>query len=337
MVATGIGRIDDLLAGRVTDPLGADADAATVGFIQDLLIGHDFTKLPGVLGSGHGTFGPETTAAVRQFQQAQTLPVTGTIDRVTLKTLATKPWARPFACCGYLTLVLEVDFTGVVRLVSLTSQFEGAGRFTAMNLNKDRAGLSFGLIQWAQKPGRLNELLRAFQAQQPQHFVENFGEGDPALAASLIVHTAKPRGGTDNTGATTDPAFDLIATPWKGRFMNAGTDVSLQKIQIGTATVAFQKSIALLQVFAPEIRSERGFAFMLDLANQHGDGGAESIFKRVRKPGLTEAELLAAMADESAARVRAQFGEGPDLKATIARRTAFRTTPILSDNSLGAG
>src|SRR5262245_13675361 len=210
MALTGISRIDDMLAGRSTDPIGAGGDAETVGFIQDLLIGHDFRGLPGVLGAGRGTFGPHSTDAVRQFQEARNLPATGTVDGRTLETLARTPWARPFACCGYLTLVLDLDFTGLARLVSLTSQFEGAGRFTALNRNTDRAGLSFGLIQWAQKPGRLNELLRAFQQRQPQIFVRIFGGGDMGLAQALINHTGKPQGGLDSQGRTTDPRFDLV-------------------------------------------------------------------------------------------------------------------------------
>src|SRR5262249_58776742 len=140
----------------------------------------------------------------------------------TLETLARTPWARPFACCGYLTLVLDLDFTGLARLVSLTSQFEGAGRFTALNRNTDRAGLSFGLIQWAQKPGRLNELLRAFQSRQPDLFVQVLAGGDANLAQGLIAHTAKIRGGTDASGATIDPRFDLIDDQWVGRFIEAG-------------------------------------------------------------------------------------------------------------------
>src|SRR5689334_8085585 len=110
MVRTGITRIDDLLNGRPTGAIGATSDPETVGFIQDLLIGHNFKGLPGVVGAGRGTFGPQTTEAVRQFQQAATLPATGTVDGPTLSALARAPWTRPFACCGYLALVLDVDF-----------------------------------------------------------------------------------------------------------------------------------------------------------------------------------------------------------------------------------
>ena len=112
--------------------------------------------------------------------------------------------------------------------------------------------------------------------------------------------------------------------------------MSLQRVQIALAIAAFERSIALLQTFAPEIRSERGIAFMVDVANQHGDAGAESIFEKVRKPGLTEAELLAAMTEESVARVRTQFGDGAEVESTRARRTAFQTTELLSDAPAGS-
>lgn len=331
MARTGLEDIDNLLSGQGATSIDETADRQTVGFVQDLLIGQGFANLPGVLGPGRGTFGPHTTDAVREFQQRVSLPVTGAVDHQTLDALVRIPWKIPFACCPYLTLVLDTAYTGMARLVSLTAQFEGAGRFTAMNRNSDRAGLSFGLIQWAQKPGRLNELLRALQARQPARYVQILGGGSEATAQDLIAHTAKPRGGTDNQGHTTDPRFDLIAPAWEARFVAAGSDRDLQFIQVDAAIAAFNKSMIALQSVAPIIRSERGIAFMLDVANQHGDGGAKSIIKKVETPGIPESDLLAAIQQESVARVRAQFGDGNETASTMARRTAFRTSPLLSD------
>lgn len=329
MALTGILQVDGLLSGQTSGPLGPhDGEHETVGLIQDLLRGHGFKDLAG---PGHGNFGQRTTDAVRQFQNDQHLPVTGAIDVAMLKALIETPALRPIACCGYLALVLDIVFEGMVRVMSLTSQFEGAGLFTAMNRNTDKAGLSFGLIQWAQKPGRLNGLLRAFQSKQPAVFVQIFGGGDEALAQGLIAHTARSRGGTDDSGQTVDQRFDLIREPWDGRFIEAGRNRELQRAQVETAVADFGKSFAKLGVFAPQIRSERGIAFMLDVANQHGDGGAESIFKKVQKPGLSEADLLVAVQQESVARVRAQFGDGPEVLSTNNRREAFRTSPALSD------
>jgi len=333
MAQTGISRIDQLFEGQNLEPIGpGDPEQEAVGIIQDFLIGHGFTNLPGLLGQARGRFGPLTTAAVRTVQTSNSLPATGAVDRSTLQTLVAVPATRPIASRGYLSLVLDFIFSGMTRVMGLTTQFEGGGLFTALNRNTDRAGLSFGLIQWAQKPGRLNELLRAFQSEQPQLFVQIFGGGDAALAQGLIDHTAKPNGGVNKQGQTTDPQFELIADPWSSRFREAGLNQDLQRVQVNTALSDFRSSFQELQTYAPQIRSERGVAFMLDLANQHGDGGAKSIFTKAQKPGLSEADLLLAMENESVARVRAQFGDGPEVQSTRSRREAFRASPLLSDD-----
>jgi hypothetical protein len=241
------------------------------------------------------------------------------------------PAVAPSMARGYLALALDFAFTPLVQIVSITSQFEGAGRFTAINRNTDSAGLSFGAIQWAQKPGRLNELLRACQAAENDVFVQIFGVGDAALAAALVEHTALPGCGVDSQGQTTDPRFDLTSETWVSRFLAAGRHRVLQSVQVNAALDAFQKSLARLRTFAPQIQSQRGVAFMLDLANQHGDGGAQRIFQTVQSPGLSEPELLEAVEQESVARVRRQFGDGPITDSTRNRREAFRTTPLLSD------
>src|SRR5262249_54684387 len=89
-----------------------------------------------------------------------------------------------------------------------------------------------------------------------------------------------------------------------------------------------------LRGYAPQIRSERGIAFMLDVANQHGDGGAKDIIGTVSRPDLDEADLLAAVQQESVARVRRQFGEGPEAESTFNRRQAVRTAKLLADESV---
>ncbi|MBI1745276.1 MAG: peptidoglycan-binding protein [Acidobacteria bacterium] len=336
MAQIGIARIDQLFEGQNANPISAgEPDADAVGVIQDFLIGHGHNELPHLLDSARGVFGPKTTNAVNAFQQSQTLPITGAVDGGTLQAMVAAPAIQPLASQGYLTLVLDFLFTGLTRVLSLTTQFEGGGQFAAFNLNTDGAGLSFGLIQWAQKPGRLHELLSAFQQQELVKSVQILGDGDGALVAGLLVHTSKPQGGVDPKGHTTNPQFNLTAEPWVSRFHAAAQDVALQRVQVKTALAAFQASLQRLQAFAPQIKSERGVAFMLDLANQHGDGGGQSIFQKVQQPGMTESALLAAMTNESVARVRAQFANKPNGAAIIAstknRRDAFSSHPLLAD------
>jgi hypothetical protein len=332
MAVTGLAQIDALLAGAHPPLTAATCTAETTGFVQDLLIGHDFA-LPGPLAAARGRFGPQTTAAITRFQQARHLPRTGSLDAPTLRALAAPGWPNPIACCGYIALVLDVAYTGMTRLVGFTSQCEGAGRFGAINRNTDRAGLSFGLIQWAQSPLRLHELLRAFQTHAPAAFVEVFGDGDAALASRLVAHTGKKRGGTRADGTTSDPAFDLIRAPWTPRFQRAGRDLRLQRVQLDLACEDFTRSFTRLQISAPEVQSERGIACLLDVANQHGDSGAAAIAGAVRAPGQSEADLLIAIEEESVRRVARQFGAASkEAASTRARRRAFRTTTALSDD-----
>jgi len=335
MAQCGIPRIDQLIAGQDVPPVGNDPqDRAAAGLVQDLLASQGASGMPGVLEESHGSYGAKTTAAVQQFQQSKGLPASGKVDAATLQALVNAPATRPTACLGYLTLVLDLEATSMLRVMSLTTQFEGGGRFGALNLNTDKAGLSFGLIQWAQKPLRLNELLRKFQSSQQQVFVSVLADGDPARAKGLIAHTAKTRGGTNADGSTTDSGFDLVKEPWVSRFRKAALDRTLQAVQVTAALEAFNTSFRQLQNFAPQIKSERGVAFMLDVANQHGDGGAKSIFQAVNQaqPGLSEPNLLTAIENESVRRVSSQFGAGSnEARSTHNRREAFRLTPLLSN------
>lgn len=340
MATSGISVIDTLFTSDAGPPIvtGA-ADHEAVGLVQDLLAGHGFAGMPGLTSASRGVFGPATTQAIRSFQQRCGLPsvppddaASCTVDAATLRALVDTPAATPTACRGYLSLVLDFPFTGMLRVMSLTTLFEGGGKFTAQNRNTDGAGLSFGLIQWAQRPGRLNELLRAFRAQQPAAFVRTLGGGDAALADRLVAHTARPNGGVDARGRSVDPAFELAGDPWTGRFREAGLDRALQAVQVSAALRAFAASFAGIRAFAPQVKSERGVAFLLDVANQHGDGGARSIFTAVARPGLGEAALLAAMEEESVRRVSKQFGPNGDVaQSTRSRRHTFRTTAFLSD------
>ena len=98
----------------------------------------------------------------------------------------------------------------------------GSGKFGALNLNTDGAGLSFGLIQWAQRPGRLAEIVYAFCQAGAEDFARIFGYGTLPTAQGLLAHIRKPNGGVDPaSGTTTDPDFDLIYEPWVSRFRAA--------------------------------------------------------------------------------------------------------------------
>lgn len=321
-----------------TAPSIAPTDRESVGAVQALLLGHGFSRMPTILSHDCGVYGPQTIAAIQQFQSDQDLGATGTVDRGTLCALAKVPAKSPVISSAYAAFVLEISATGLLRPAAITMQLEGGGRFAAVNWNTDRAGLSFGLIQWAQRPGRLHELLVAFQRADPDRFVRIFGEGDLQLAQGLLLHTGGINGGVDRvTGLTRDSRFDLIAEPWRSRFLEAGRDPIFQRAQIADAMAAFGVSAQRIRQTMPLVVSERALAFMLDVANQFGDTGAQSVVSTVTKTlkaGASEGDFLAAVGGETVARVARQFGAASnEARSTSNRREVMRTTPWLADSA----
>lgn len=207
---------------------------------------------------------------------------------------------------------------------------EGVGKFGALNLNTDAAGLSYGIIQWAQRPGRLPELLRAFSAADRERYIEIFGDGNARLADGLIAYTSRANGGVDaRTGLTLEPAFDLIRSPWTGRFEKATLHLPFQLAQVQTAANAFRQSLKKMQGYARNLRTERGVAFMLDVANQFGDGGLKKLYLAAQREDMSEMDLLEAIADESVERMPDKFKQG-----VRARRDGFLQTARLSDDAV---
>jgi hypothetical protein len=65
---------------------------------------------------------------------------------------------------------------------------------------------------------------------------------------------------------------------------------------------------------------------MLDVANQFGDGGLRRIHALVRRQGMSEMDLLEAIADQTVEEMPDKFKQG-----VRARRDSFLNTPLLSD------
>jgi peptidoglycan hydrolase-like protein with peptidoglycan-binding domain len=328
----GIAALDRLMSDASAPPIER-TDREGVGAVQALLSGHGFHGMPCLLDASCGRFGPQTEAALIAFRATHGLPASGVVDAAALHALVTVPASTPVLSPAYLGFVLDLSFTGLLPIAAVTMQLEGGGRFCAANANTDRCGLSFGLIQWAQRPGRLHELLLALNTAHPDLFTRIFGGGDAELARALLTHTAKPSGGVDpGTGVTTDSRFDLVAEPWSSRFRAAGREPVFQKQQVAVAIDAFEQSLRRIRQTMPVVTSQRGLTAVLDVANQFGDSGAAAVARAVLRPGMTELEFLAALESETVARVSRQYGTAsPEARSTANRRQLVRTTPWLSD------
>lgn len=333
MAKTQIRRIDELLGAAAGIPaiVPNDGDEAAVGAVQELLRSHGYTRLPDMRNPSYGKFGPLTAQCVAACRADAGLDGAPRVDRPLLDYLLRRDPPVPIASRTYLAYALDLEYTPLLGAVAVCALCESGGRFACLNLNTDKCGLSFGIIQWAQRPGRLHGILAAFRRADPAAMREI--AGSEAALDGLLAHTAKPNGGVNPaTGETLDARFDLIREPWKSRFERMGKTRSLQKAQVEDALAAFRASLDRLQAEAPGIGTERGYAFLLDLANQHGDGGARSILRTVTRPGMGETQLLESMERESVRRVAAQYGPASaEAASTANRRKWFRTVPWLSD------
>jgi hypothetical protein len=334
MAKTNIEKIDNLFEKADESPIteeNAGSFESAIGIVQELLTCQGYKRMPSETLSSYGKFGKATKDNLKKFRIKHDLQKADgklEIDHETLRRLAQEPAISPRASRGYLALAMDVEITGLVRILSFVTLAEGAGKFDAFNANTDTQGLSYGIIQWAQRPKRLAEIVSAYQTGEATLFVSEFG----ATGADMITHTKKRNGGIKRpSGETTDKKFDLIRNPWKDRFTNAARSVPFQKIQVTTALAAFTAAIADLRTYATKIRSQRGYGFMLDLGNQHGVPGAKRIYNKVVKTEMNEDEALKAMQDESHRRVKVQYGDdSKEARATLERRELFRTTTLLS-------
>ena len=325
--------LEDLLRDEKGAPISANGEPAAIGAIQDLLTGHGFPGLPTIVSPQYGRWTQKTTAALQLFQKANGLNVTDNVNQETFQKMLSTGAIDPRASEVYLALVLGLPCTGLHKILSLVAQMEGAGKFGAVNRNMDRAGLSFGLIQWAQKPGRLTDILVAMSAADHDLFVSIFGDGESAAAEGLVSYCRRPSGGVDpKTGVSVNAAFNLIEEPWLSRFRKSALEKKFQQIQAQVALQAFTSSYSRIRHFAPDLSSERGIAFMLDVANQCGDGGAEKLYNDVHRSQMSETDLLEAIAEETTTRV------DDSLKAGVrSRREQFLQTFQLSDRVFDSG
>lgn len=316
----GESTIDGLLAGDASvKPLSPGADVPAVGYLQDLLRGHGYSYLPDPRAASYGSYGPATARAIADYRQTNGLAAADLADSGLLRDLVSR--AAPKAGLGpaYVPLVLDVAFTTILRFVWLTSLFETGGVLQTLNLNTDQCGVSFGILQWSQKPGQLHPFLQACRDREPAEWTRIMG-GD-----TILDYTAKPNGGLDARGFAVDPAFELTKDPWKSRLQALGASLPMQRVQLDLAAQTYSAELARETAYASKTTSQRGFAFLLDLANQFGPARVEQHYKQAAQPGVSEAEILKAMEDAFTAIARPQFQ--PQVRA---RREFFRTTALLT-------
>lgn len=198
----------------------------------------------------------------------------------------------------------ELDdwFLGILGHVVKTEA--GTAGYSAMNLNSDNAGLSWGLIQWAQKPGSLGRLLGFMYTQDPNRFAATFG---PAWKELIRVTQA----------GSLDPVAGAVLwqEPWVSRFRAAGNDPVWQEAQRNYAKQDVYWKAAKDAANILLVYTQRGLALTYDTAVNQGPGAAVSFAKRVATAIGPEASY------------RSRLEAYAQVAASSLRRTTVPTTP----------
>ncbi len=186
----------------------------------------------------------------------------------------------------------------VDRVIERVSEHEG--RYDSLNRNTDGAGLSFGILQWAQKTGDLGNLLAAMYAADAEAFQRILG----ARWYDVLKVARTP------SLAAVDGAV-LWKEPWVSRFKEAGAWPVFQAVQRRMARdgAHFQGAIEASRILG--VATERAMALFFDTAVQQGRSAAVTIAQQVKdrfaRAGRTTVpydELLRAYAQRAADRLR---------------------------------
>lgn len=227
----------------------------------------------------------------------------------------------------------------------------GAG-YSATNLNTDGAGLSYGILQWAQAPGALGVLVKKMQSYDPSYFRKLFG---PA-SADLIRITNAP---TESARLAPVGGVVLWREPWVSRFRQAGEHQSFMDAQDHLAMEGSYMRAAENAAKALGVNTERAVVLLFDRAVQQGAEGMPGRVRdllseyQVRGRPLDPKQVLTDFARVAASGFRSstpkpntskfewrqvgdewhKFRQGIDLYANI----VTRTNAILNDPSLSDG
>jgi hypothetical protein len=362
MFSSGIERIDTLLSDTPAPSIGpGEADKFAVGVIQDLLHcwypkiepikeylpkGASYRqpaplfllRRPGQ-SEVYGEYGDQTTALVHAFQEKWNsyesppwaLTVDGKVDKLTLQSMLLSPGQlEPFVTPGYFVFVKKKKFTHFLKALALIASQECACKFTTTNRNGDGAGLSCGVVHWAQKPGRLWELFQYFYQQAPDELAKLFGDDQASKHANIKKVLAHLKQGKKvlyweknlppkerKLGDSIDRNMEFARLGigeeknrnWYECFLNTLGSELFQGLMFDFAVATLHRMYdkdspgypfsdeipgqGLLQWGGEKIKSEKGVIFTLDLLNQHGKDPKKWYAEFTAKdPDISEDELL---------------------------------------------
>lgn len=306
-------RIDKLLDNEpsTTPILESETDKEVIGVIQDLLVGFNYyPSLLGLRNADHrGKFDTLLKKFILRFRKKHQLNPSNQvlIDAAALQKMVSLPVKNPIASRIYLTRYLDLELTSFVKFVWLTAAWECDGQFkNCETANKDKAGLSYGILQWTHRSGRLFKIMKRYQEVDVTLLRQCFG--GETNTNRMLHHAEAGAAALNEDGTSTDPSLEFLNSEWKTRFQRAAAFPKFQKAQAELAVADFQDHLARMRAAEQShpslIVSERGVAFMLDFINQFGLSGAMSIHNQAHQTATTEEDLMRKIKDQVQDRYR---------------------------------
>lgn len=197
-----------------------------------------------------GDFGRGTEKAVRAYQTAQALPVSGTVDLTTWQAL-TGQAAPP---------------TIYERALSITASFEGHGYTLAVG-NFDGALLTWGIIGYTLGGGNLQKLIKRIDTLDPSAVEDAFGSLTEEWRDILAAPKAKQ---TQWANAISLPPNKYRLKPeWADAFHRLGQAPLAQQAQNELAQeIYWAKAQSIVKEF--HLTGELGACLAFDIAVQNG-------------------------------------------------------------------
>jgi len=237
-------------------------------------------------------YGGLTERAVTAFQQAHHPPPTGRVDDLTWTALLNEPFPSLFHRC-----------------LQLTSYFEGHG-FTRAAGNWDGAGLTWGIIGFTLKFGKVQEIILEAAQHDPIAVRSALvGLGDELLR---ILRAPLPDQMAWADGISNSPKKHTIGEPWHSAFARLGELDVIRAIQLRRANEDyFVPALATARRY--RLASEQGIALCFDIHVQNGgidrDDAAAIAAGLPALPPSNEQALLVLIANSVANNARPAFRE----------------------------
>jgi hypothetical protein len=221
-----------------------------------------------------GVFGAATSTALKAFQTARKLGVTGAVDADTWQALMGAP----------IPVVRD-------RALGVTATFEGHD-FTLAQGNFDGAGITWGIIGFNLASGSLNQIVLQIQATNPGLVQQAFGANADQLLRVLKQPLPQQLAFADSLSQGSNKL--QLAEPWRSAFGVFGTFPEVQAAQLAVAdTNYFQPALKTASTFG--LKTELGLALAFDIHVQNGGikAAAQSQIQAqlAQKPAASEQDL----------------------------------------------